>query len=253
MSTVIDNSRKLQSVRNLPTLPGVARQVLELADSDSAGAEKLTEMIANDQALSVKVLGLANSAYYGRRSKIGTIRQAVVVIGTNTLKQLSLSVLVTGTIDDDKFAHIDYWKHSFGTATASSLIAKKTGISFDDDLCFMAGLLHDVGRMIITTHYNNDPALDHTEIGAQMAQRWQLPTELIEAIAHHHSLDPAHLAQPLIVCVHAADICAKLAFTEEQLPIPPEVLTAAKLTEAVFLEIVEDLRKRKQEVEKFLT
>ena len=98
MSTIVDYRRKLHCVRDLPTLPVIAQKVLSLADDDESGAEKLAEIISSDQALAVKVLSLANSAYYGHRAKIGTIRHAVIVIGVNMLKQLSLGVIVCGTL-----------------------------------------------------------------------------------------------------------------------------------------------------------
>src|SRR5204863_2918180 len=142
MSAVLDYKRKVYSIRDLPTLPVIAQKVLMLADDDETSAEKLTALISSDQALSVKVLSLANSAYYGYRAKIGTVRHAVIVIGTNMLKQLSLSVLVCGTIGRGGKDRAKFWKHSFGTATASSVIARRTGIS-DDDLSYMAGLIHD--------------------------------------------------------------------------------------------------------------
>src|SRR5205085_6145524 len=142
MSAMPDHKRKVYAIRDLPTLPVIAQKVLTLADDDEASAEKLTALISSDQSLSVKVLSLANSAYYGYRAKIGTVRHAVIVIGTNMLKQLSLSVLVRGTVGSGGKYRTEFWRHSFASATASSLIAKRTAIS-DGDLSFMAGLLHD--------------------------------------------------------------------------------------------------------------
>ncbi len=208
-------------------------------------------MISSDQALSAKVLSLANSAYYGHRAKIGTMRQAVVVIRMNMVKQLSLSVLICGTIGRGGKNRADFWKHSFGTATASSLIAARTRI-FDGDVCFMARLLHDVGKMIIDTHFPDDPEMDHTEIGGWMAERWQLPQELVNAIAFHHSLEPKHLAQPTVACVNAANVCAKLALSEEDQEIAPEVLTALRLSGEDFSGIVTELGNRKAQIDKFL-
>src|SRR5205085_3363020 len=149
--------------RDLPTLPVIAQKVLTLGDDDETSAKKLTTMISSDQSLSVKVLGMANSAYYGYRAKIGTIRHAVIVIGMNMLKQLSLSVLVCGTIGRGGKDRTQFWKHSFGTATASALIAKRARIK-DEDVCFMGGLLHDVGKMIIDMYFPAEPEIDHTEV-----------------------------------------------------------------------------------------
>jgi putative nucleotidyltransferase with HDIG domain len=251
MTAAPDYKRKVYAIRDLPTLPVIAQKVLMLADDDETSAEKLTAMISSDQALSVKVLSLANSAYYGHRAKIGTIRHAVIVIGTNMLKQLSLSVLVCGTIGRKGRERTEFWKHSFATATACSLIARKARVS-EGDVSFMAGLLHDIGQMVIHTYFPNEPEMEHTEVGAWMAERWQLPETLINAIAFHHSVDPQHLAQPITACVHAADACAKLAFTDKDPELAKEVLEALKLSEPEFLEIVEELRSRKTQMDRLL-
>jgi putative nucleotidyltransferase with HDIG domain len=251
MSAVPDYKRKIYAIRDLPTLPVIAQKVLLLADDDDSGPEKLSGMISSDQALSAKVLSLANSAYYGYRSKIGTIRHAVVVIGVNMLKQLSLSVLVCGTLGRGGKGRAEFWKHSFGTATASSMIAKHTRV-YDPDVCFMAGLLHDVGKMIIDTYFRDEPHLDHTEVGSWMAERWQLPQELINAIAFHHSLAPEHLAQPTVAIVHAANTCAKMALSDNATELAPEVLKALRLSQPDFLGIVADLRSRRSQIDNFL-
>lgn len=251
MSTVIDYKRKVYAIRDLPVLPVIAEKVLNLADDDESGPEKLSKLISSDQALSAKVLSLANSAYYGHRAKIGTIRQAVVVIGMNMLKQLSLSVLVCAAIGRGSKNQAHFWKHAFGTATASSMIARHSRV-YDADICFMGGLLHDVGRIIIDTYFPNDTATDHTAVGSWMAERWQLPNELIHAIANHHSLAPEHLVQPTVACVHAGDVCAKLALSREAIQIAPEVLQALGLSDAAFLEIVAELQNRRSQIDDFL-
>src|SRR5207247_3164649 len=119
MSAVLDYKRKIYAIRDLPTLPVIAQKVLTLADDDSAGMQKLAAIVSSDQALSARVLSLANSAYYGHRAKIATIRQAMVVIGMNMLKQLSLSVLVCGTIGQRGKKRAQLCKHSFEAGTGS--------------------------------------------------------------------------------------------------------------------------------------
>lgn len=251
MSAVLDYKRKVYAIRDLPTLPIIAQKVLMLADDDESSAEKLTKMISSDQSLSVKVLGLANSAYYGYRSKIGTIRHAVIVIGTNMLKQLSLGVLVCGTVGKGGRDRAEFWRHSFGTATASAIIAQRTGIS-DGDLSYMAGLLHDIGQMVIDTYFPDEHGMKHTEVGAWMAERWQLPQPLINAIAFHHSLEPEHLTQPIVACVHAANACAKLALSDKPYAISTDVLDALKLTGKGLNEVVEEVREKRQQMDSLL-
>jgi len=252
MSAVLDCKRKIYTIRDLPTLPVIAQKVMKLADDDTAGPEKLATIVSSDQALSARVLALANSAYYGHRAKIGTIKHAMVLIGMNMLKQLSLSVLVCGTVGRGGKDRTQFWKHSFGTATASALIAKRAGIK-DEDVCFMAGLLHDVGKMIIDMYFPADTEIDHTEVGACVAERWQFPPTLVNAIAHHHSLMPEHLAEPVVACVHAANICAKVALSTEGAEIAPEVLRALRLTDDDFFDVAAELRGRRTQIDSLLT
>jgi putative nucleotidyltransferase with HDIG domain len=251
MSTAIDYKRSIYAIRDLPTLPAVAQKVLSLADDDTAGLEKLAEIISRDQTLSARVLSLANSAYYGHRAKISTIQRAMVVIGMNMLKQISFSVIVCATIGKAGKDRAHFWKHSLATAMAASIIAKRTGIK-DADVCFMAGLLHDIGRMILETHFPAQTELDHAEVGGWAAERWQLPPQLVEAIAHHHSLKPEHLSQPIVACVHAANLCAEVALSSEGPDAPPELLQAVKLSQLDFDEVTAELRRRRPQIESFV-
>jgi putative nucleotidyltransferase with HDIG domain len=253
MSAVLDHKRRIYAIRDLPTLPVIAQKVMSLADDDTASVQKLATIISSDQALSARVLSLANSAYYGHRGTVSTIQRAMIVIGMNMLKQLSLSVLVCGTIGRGGKDRAQFWKHSFGTATASAMIVKRTGLKEDVDVCFMAGLLHDVGKMILETYFPNETEMEHTEVGAWMAERWQLPPALISAIGHHHSLLPEHLSQPIVACVHAADVCAKVALSSEGAEIAPEVLQALHLSQDDFFDTAAELRSRRSQIDSFLT
>ncbi len=247
VSAVIDYKRKVYEIRDLPTLPVIAQKVLKLADDD-ASAEKLAAIISSDQALSARVLRLANSAYYGYRARIGTIQHAMVLIGMNMLKQLSLSALVCGTVGRGGKNRVQFWKHSFATAKASALIAKRAQIK-EEDLCFMAGLLHDVGKMIIDTYFPGEGELDHTEIGAWMAERWDLPPVLVSAIAHHHSLAVEHFSHPIVACVHAADVCAKVALSTGGSEIEPEVLRTLRLSQDDFFDTAEELQRQRTQID----
>jgi putative nucleotidyltransferase with HDIG domain len=251
MSAVLDYKKKIHAIRDLPTLPVIAQKVMSLADDDSTGVQKLAAIISSDQALSARVLSLANSAYYGHRGTVSTIQRAMIVIGMNMLKQLSLSVLVCGTIGRGGRDRTQFWKHSFGTATASAMIAQRAGLK-DDDVCFMAGLLHDIGKMILEMYFPNETEMDHTEVGAWMAERWQLPPALRNAIGYHHSLLPEHLGQPIVACVHAANVCAKVALSSEGAEIAPEVLKALRFSQDDFFDTAAQLRSRRAQIDSLL-
>jgi putative nucleotidyltransferase with HDIG domain len=132
------------------------------------------------------------------------------------------------------------------------LIAQRAGLK-DDDVYFVAGLLHDIGKMILEMYFPNETEMDHTEIGAWMAERWQLPPALISAIGFHHSLVPEHLSQPIVACVHAADVCAKVALSSEGAEIAPEVLRALHFSPDDLFDIAAELRRRRPQIESFLT
>jgi putative nucleotidyltransferase with HDIG domain len=250
MTAVMDYKRKIYAIRDLPVLPVIAQRVLSLADDDERGPDRLAQLISSDQSLSVKVLSLANSAYYGQRAKIATVKHAVMLIGMSMLKQISLTVLVCGTLGRGGKKREEFWMHSFATATASTEIARRAGIT-QSEVCYTAGLLHDVGRAIIDTYFPGEKGMDHTEVGSWMAERWQLPQELVEAIAHHHSTDPEHLSKPITACVHAANLCAEAAFEVEPAPEPVSFEgIPLRLKQQDFLEVIADLQSRRSEIER---
>jgi putative nucleotidyltransferase with HDIG domain len=251
MSAVVDYKRKVYAIRDLPTLPVIAQRVLTLADDDDDCVEKLTKLISSDQSLSVKILALANSAYFGHRAKIGTVRHAVMVIGTSLLKQFSLSVLVCGMMGRGGKERAQFWKHSFATATAASMIAKESGAA-DSDLSFMAGLIHDVGRLVIDTYFPEEKEMEHTEVGGWMAERWQLPEPLVNAIAYHHSVLPEHLAQPVVACVYAANMCARAALEGDEIEIPADVCNTLKVTDEKFQKVIRELKDRRTQIDNLL-
>src|SRR5689334_4358752 len=137
MSAVTNYKRRIYAIRDLPALPVIAQKVLSLADDDGAGTEKLAAIISSDQALSAKVLSLTNSACAGNRETAGTIKRAVATLGINMVKQIALSVLVRGTLGRAGKDGVQFWRHSFGAATAASMIARRARMK-NDDLCFMA-------------------------------------------------------------------------------------------------------------------
>lgn len=246
----MDFKRRVYAIRDLPTLPVIAQKVLCVADDDDCSLAKLAGLISSDQSLSIKVLALANSAYYGLRAKIGTVQHAAAIIGTSMMKQLSLSVLVCDTVGRGGKDRGEFWKHSFGAATAASLIAKRTGA--DTELSFMSGLVHDVGKIVIETYFPEEDVGQHTDVGGWMAERWALPQALTHAITHHHSTSPEHLKLPIVACVQAADACAKLAFTQNSPELPREVFETLRLTDAQFMDVARELEARRTQIDAML-
>ena len=281
MAVVIDYKRKIYSTRDLPTLPIIAQKILLLAEDDQAGADKLAKIISSDQSLSVKVLSLANSAYYGHRAQVSTVKQAIVIIGADMLKQIALSVLVFKALDRGGKGRTVFWRHSLLAAHASVLIARRCG-GMPEDVCFMAGLLHDVGKLILASNLEDAYAevvalekqegctlqeaerrildTDHADVGAWMAERWQLPAQLIDAIRSHHmeNAGQAPLSR-VVTCVRAANMFATAADSviEEEpggfvVLLPSDILKSLGLDEVKLQDAARELKLRSKEINQFL-
>ena len=228
---------EIRNIKELPTLPGVATRILEVTSQNEAGAQELAEIVRNDPAVSAKVLKMANSAFFGFSHQITTIPQAVVVLGFTSVRSLALGVSVFDTLSptniSSEFDRQAFWVHAIGTATAARMVAKAIG-QRDAGTPFVAGLLHDLGKVILDTYFTEIYQevvqkvtkegrsaadvekevlnLTHAEVGGWLAFRWKFPDILVIPIEHHHSLAPEtdeFLKETLVV--YLANILAKRA------------------------------------------
>jgi putative nucleotidyltransferase with HDIG domain len=223
--------QKLDQIEDLPTLPAVAMEVNKMLHDYDITISKLSNTIEKDQAMVSKILKLVNSAFFGLRGKISNISHAIVVLGFNTIRNavVSISMINAFSVKEsfDGFDISDFWKHSVAVAVTSKHLAEKTGIHSADD-CFVAGLLHDMGKIVLLQHFkdlfqkvwlavkeNNLSfygaeksriQIDHARIGGYLARKWQLPAGLIDAIRYHHDVKPDVNDRPLLLIIHAADI-----------------------------------------------
>lgn len=230
MSHTITIEDIIQKTPDLPSFPAAALKVIKETRSPSANATNIGEILATDQALSARVLRLANSAYYGLERKVNSLPEAVVILGMQSVKNLAT---VAATYTWMKRPLTGYclgteamWQHSFGTAIAAQLVAKKSGAT-EPDLAFTAGLLHDIGKTALSIWIENkigaillyaeredisfDVAerkilgYDHGEVGSHICKSWNLPEE-IEAAAHfHHRPSDAQEHKLTIDCVHIGE------------------------------------------------
>jgi HD-like signal output (HDOD) protein len=223
---------------DLPTIPAAAIKVMRETQSSSSSAASVAKIIVTDQALSARVLRLANSAYYGLSRRIVDLPEAVVVLGMKSVKNLAL---VAGTypwmqrpVTGYCLGPAEMWRHAFGTAVASQIIARVSGKA-SEDVSFTAGLLHDLGKVALSVWIENkmgaillyagreeisfDEAerrvlgYDHCQVGYHLATNWNLPEELCEAALHHHTPSQATMHHGIVDCVHVGDyICSAMGF-----------------------------------------
>ena len=200
----------LEGVGQIPTLPTIVMRALQIINDPGARAEDLGRLLSRDPALSVKVLRLANSAYYGIPRTISSINQAVIILGFNTLRSLVLSATVfkifetKGGIERGR-----YWKHSVCAALGARLVARKVAKihSVNSESAFMTGLLHKIGILVfdmVAQAVHADVlkqaetgeaslaelevkmlGLNYAQLGGLLAERWELPEELQQPIVHH--------------------------------------------------------------------
>jgi putative nucleotidyltransferase with HDIG domain len=227
----IDMETLLQAVDDLPSLPQVAIGVLRATGDPGSDAKGVARLISTDQVLTSKVLKLANSAFYGLPRKVTTVSEAVVLLGMNTIRGLALAVSTYDVLRKEYEGYSlgkgQLWRHSVAVALCSQLIAKTKKLPMDEEY-FVAGLLHDIGKVVLSTYVGAEFArildlavtesisfldaersilgFDHAQVGSTIARRWNLPDVLVNAIEFHHEPERSPDLRPTLAAVHVADI-----------------------------------------------
>ena len=138
--------QRVEKLGQLPTLPHVVQRIVSMVDRPETSAEDLGRLIEKDQVLSAKVLRLANSPFYGFPARIASVSHAVVVLGLNVVKGLTLGATI---FDLMKNAGMDdLWRHSLGVAMMAHILAVRAGHKSSEEV-FVAGLLHDLGKVVL--------------------------------------------------------------------------------------------------------
>lgn len=276
MATVIKSvssaEELISKLQDLPSLPAVVMQVYQIADDPNVHAQQLAFEIGKDQGFTTRLLRVANSAYYGMSRQIGTIEEAVVVLGMNTVKNLAL---IAATYPLFQRSLLGYTPHVSGLWTHSMAVGliAQTGTRFFDtpvrNEAFTAGLLHDVGKLVISSAlpdwmgdlyemvvHQNMPVhtaemelfgFTHEEVGALLVERWKFPARIVALIrAHHQSLATGDKACAL---VEYADYCANQLGYMMNPDAPPEPFDTRVLNVlGITLEESEQFIKRAEEV-----
>jgi putative nucleotidyltransferase with HDIG domain len=227
-----------RSVQDLPSLPAVVMELLGNLEQDDIDISVLAKKVSYDQALTAKTLRLANSSSYGLQVKVTTIQQAITFLGFQTTRNLITAAALTGCFPNGRcpgFNDKGFWRHSIATAACARALARR--MRFNQDIAFTAGLLHDIGRLVLVT---SDPSaygqvvdwqarhdaewqdaeravlgIDHIDAGVALAQHWNFSDTMRQAIAFHHAPDTpgagflaaiVHVANAI---VHALDIAGE--------------------------------------------
>src|SRR5688572_16956807 len=195
------NEQLIERIRqcpNLPSLPSIAMQVLDLAQRPDVDIAEIARIICKDPALSSKLLRTVNSSFYGRSQAVSTISHALVILGLQSVKTLVLGFSLVTNLSKNKskgFKHITYWKRSIFAATAARTIAGKIGLVQQEE-AFLTALLMDIGMLVldqvlgeqygkihgrIASHEElaaaerQELGMSHADVAGVLAAQWKLP------------------------------------------------------------------------------
>ena len=225
----------IRQVQDLPSLPIAVTRVMQITNDPKAGLSDVAHALASDQGLAARVLKLANSAYYGSSRRIGTVSEAVVILGMRTTRNLTLATSCQDMLEREVQGYFlprgALWRHSLACAAAAQNLARRAHFRGTEE-AFVAGLLHDIGKVVMSAYLKAEFAqvltrvakgrltfsdaerevlgFDDAEVGARLLERWNLPSTLVTAVRYHHAPSQAP-ESPLAALVHVADtICLTL-------------------------------------------
>ena len=225
---------RVLTCQNLPSLPGVAMRVLELAQDRNVSSQEVAATIQSDPALTTKVLRTVNSAFYGLTTPCPSIKRATSLLGMNSVKAIVLGFSLVESTNkaglERSFDMLAYWRRAVYTAAGARTIAMALK-TCDPEEAFVGALVQDIGVLAFAAtlkgeydtvlasvgpdhdqHAAGELAqltVDHAQMGAMLAQRWRLPPQIVECIRWHHDAprcSPAHAA--LVNCVSAGGLAA---------------------------------------------
>ncbi len=219
-----------QKIGKLPSFPTVVMEVLRIVNDVNGSPNDLQDYILKDQTLTAKVLKMANSSFYMQSRQIVTIKDALRVLGFNTLKSIVYALSTSDIFNRDLpgygYGKSGLWKHSMLVGVMSQKIAAKAGMpSSQCEEAFVAGLLHDIGKLVLFHYFKEVSAeeqkafasrtvmdvekqycqFDHTEVGQKIAHSWNLPKLIASTIAHHQEPENAKEEKEMTAVVHLAN------------------------------------------------
>ena len=222
---------------DLPTLPQVVIRVSNLAADPSTAMSELVRIIRDDPSLTTKILRVANSAFYGMSRHVESLNTALTVLGMRELINLVACISVFRAFPtapgQSTFDRKAFWVHSAGCGEIARAISQRLKLHMNTE-GFTAGLLHDLGKIVLDQYFHDAftkalelshtkgismveaedsvIGINHTELGAWLAELWSLPTNICDTIAYHHNLDvPTGASRYLAALVHLADVFCKRA------------------------------------------
>lgn len=220
----------IEKISSFPTLPSMARKLMGLLNDSEISASEIGRVIQYDPALTANLLKAANSVYLGQSRSVDSLSEAFFRLGTKWVYQMSVSSLIYSNLHRPvtgyELSGENLWRHSVAVAQMSDILCESLNIK-DKGVVFTAGLLHDMGKIIlgefvsesfdeIQNIVTNEKipfeeaekriiGIDHAEVGGMTAEQWNFPKAIVESIRWHHQPENAETQTDTIDIVHVAD------------------------------------------------
>jgi len=226
----IEKARQMvEKVEDLPTIPVVATQVLQLLDQPDVKIEDVADLMLTDQVMTARVLKMLNSPVYRPTHEISSLKRALVYLGLRHVREVALTTSLINAFDKDTgaFELNAFWEHSFGVGMVSKIIASKIGYP-DLEKAYISGIIHNLGVVFLNIHMAEEYqavlavikdkrvsmrnaeieqfGTSHCEIGLCMAHKWNFPEAYCEVIACHHTPSEAVIDPVLCAIVNLSDL-----------------------------------------------
>ena len=227
--------RVLKRVNDIPSLPQFVIDTLKKLDDPKSSAQDVADKLSRDEGLVLRILRLANSAYYGLPRRITGVSEAISLLGFKTVKSIVLAASVYKFMDGSFTGYAldrgELWKHSLSVAFASRYLAKKIK-GLDDEEAYVAGMVHDIGKIVLNDYVRFGYGIiamlveddqvpfmdaerqvlgfDHAQVGGLIMEQWNLPETYMLAARYHHSPwelpEESKAHQVFVDVIHVANI-----------------------------------------------
>lgn len=280
---VVDQA--LASIGDIATLPEVTIKIIEIVEDPKSTAHDLHKVIKNDPALSVKVLKVVNSAFYGLPGQIASVDRAIILLGLSAVKNIAIAAsiarLFKGKRISRQFSATDLWRHSLAVAVVARSIGRCSPNPVLPDELFLAGLIHDIGILVERQSFPDQftevinrcsktdleflevereiIGADHQAFGVGLTTKWKFPRHLRAAVGFHHNPDAVSAElKNMAMLVRVADVLAceeriGVYLTAQNDTITQEMLDTLQITQEQIDEVRANLPEQLEEAEATLT
>ncbi|RMF57866.1 MAG: HDOD domain-containing protein [Calditrichaeota bacterium] len=228
-------AQKLDSIDTIATLPNIATEILEIMRKETSSMREIARVIEQDPSITAKILKVANSPLWGYSGRVENIQRALVLMGLKQVSNIVIAISLYSTFAKLKpnpfFDRKKFWLHSVGTAQIARKLSKQLKVNFYGEE-FVAGLLHDLGKMLLDQFWGEEFkklieqaraesnrilvkerqefGCTHAEIGAYLLQKWNFPKPIVNVVHFHHTPSRANADQELIGLISLSEMLCEL-------------------------------------------